>query len=222
MKTTMMILLLLTSVSIADAKTKQNIGITYIYHESRTTIPGESNDSDGEPRSGLGFEHSLQLNDRLALGYEIAVLVRHGEKSTRLINNVITTASGDTTTLMLMGKYGVGRVFKPYIGGGVGAGFYRLLLKGKTADGSPWAATGTTDERTLIESRQVSMGATARAGVDFVVKKGVLLGFEAGYYKFGKITHDLTPAGAAVLGGNRSMDITPIGVTMSGRFSLQF
>jgi hypothetical protein len=213
---------------IARAGDRDSLSVRILGNSPTSKIQAFGSDKNGGVGYGVGAEYVHRLYDHLGLGAELTYATRSKVDSSVLLPGALTTVSGSDLTLMAIGKFFVNKAeekLQPYLS--LGLGFGRSRAKGVATPnpGFVWAATGTNDTRTVVDSSKTSWAMSIRGGLDTFVNdsKSVSVGAEVGWFKIGNMTYPLTASGAQVLPGVSGVSVGQVsGIQFGGRTSYHF
>lgn len=161
--------------------------------------------STEDGRGGLGFalEYAHPVYKRLSLGGEFSLMPRGETGAGSLLGPAIDLrVSGETMAFLALARVDAykGERFTAYAAGGLGMASVSRRAVAKPINGATWTATGTRDERAIVDSSAWVPAWALRGGFDARVGDRYLLGLELGYFGTSDATHGPTAEGKAVLG----------------------
>lgn len=187
-------------------------------------VEGQGTELNGSSGMVFGADYIRKVRPRLGLGLEYSYVQRQGRDSAALVSGALSKVSGEDHLILAMAKWFIlpqGQ-FQPYLGAGVGVGISRLKVVSEPAVGFPWTATGTTDNKTIVDSTDAGFAFGLRGGADAALTKDLSLGVELGYTRVGGLNYPLTEPGKQVLPGLSSFKAASGSYHFAGRLVYRF
>lgn len=155
---------------------------------------------NGKPGYAAGVQYLYHPSPVFGFGVEVDAATRSKLYSTALIPNARTTISGQTVVAMLvMRLVALPHAFiHPYLLLGGGYHLTTLKLDNEPPWGYGWADTGTTERRTLYNSRAGGAAAMGRVGLEVPLGDTLFLAAEGGLTSLGRVRFKPTPAAQAL------------------------
>lgn len=215
---------LFASDSTANLDAKNSVAFRIGSNSPLTNIEGQSSDKSGDPGLMFGMEYLHKPAPFLGLGVEYSMLRSGEHASTVLLTNGNSTASRNDQVVLVIAKWLVlpESKFQPFLGVGAGLGTSHLKLTSAPRAGFVWAATGTADRRTIVDSTESAVAIGIRAGADVSVGDSLSFGGELGYTRIGDMTHSVTAQGQQVLPSLVGFKGPSASFQLAGRLAFRF
>jgi hypothetical protein len=195
-------------------------GLAGLYSSS-SKISGNAADKVGKPGPLLGFRYVYNLDTWLGAGFQVDVAKPGAHDSTKLLTNNISTTKLLTGEALVLGRVRfLQNQFRPYVMLGLGVHSTSLRLDSKPAPGFFWNDTGTTETRTLVNSRKMGIAVAFEGGFDYHFTNTVSAGTFLAIHSAGKASYAATAAGTAagLTGVKGSFLGMVLGASLTGRF----
>lgn len=215
-----LILLLILAV---PAAARNSVAVKLIGSQPMTKVKAQGTAKDGGFGLGIGVEYMRQITNRLSVGADLSFIDRPEAADRDVLERTYTRLSGRSVSAFALMKmsFRPESVITPYIAGGVGMTKSDMNVEARPNIGETWAATGTNDQRVLVDASDRAIAYTARIGFETSKDEDVLFGLELGYNRTRPMTYGLTDQGREVL-GDRKVRGPQAAVTLSSRVGFRF
>ncbi len=219
---TLLVVALMPVISSAEGLDRENeISFRLGGYSSSSKIKIDKEDDVGKSGTAFGFRYIRNVNDRVGVGLEMNLLNAGEHESTTLMTNGISTTKLNTLATLGIVRVRFGRErFRPYALGGFGIHSTSLQLDSKPQVGFVWSNTGTSETRTLVDSRKTGVALALEGGFDYHFNDTVSAGAFLGWHLQSETTYDATAAGRA--GGLTGIKGSFSGIALGGSFSARF
>ena len=190
-------------------------------YSTSAKLTGSAADKVAKPGPLLGLRWMYNLDTFLAAGLQVDAALPGPHDSTKLLANATTRSKLTVGEVLLDARYRfLQENFRPYALLGLGVRATQLKLDSRPAAGFAWADTGTTESRTLVDSRKRGAAVLIEAGFDYHLNTDWSLGASVGYHYAGKSTYAPTAAGkaAGLTGVTGAISGIVLGGSVIGRY----
>lgn len=183
---------------------------------------GGGKGANGGVGPSVGLQYLADVGPSTALGGQLEYLRRSASDSPGGLPRSITDAQGDTLLFLADAKVYLRRkaAVRPYLLGGVGGHWTSTVIDAQPHAGFIWSDTRTDEPRRLADDSSWGPAATARVGVDFMVRDPGFMAVEAGWTGLGNVAFEPTVAGADVglTGQRRFLSVITFAIRWGWRF----
>lgn len=188
---------------------------------SRSKIMIDQEAEISRPGFSGGVRYLRQNSEYFGLGMEALSLVPQERRSTSLIANGFTTTNFQSIHALIVLRLGPSEgILKPYLLAGLGAHATTLKIVSTPRFGFGWSDTGTTETRTLFNSRALGAAGKAQAGLDIAIGGSATLGGYAALHVMGNAKYLPTKEAVSlgISGARAKLTAVSYGMNASARF----
>ena len=190
-------------------------------YSTSAKITGNAADKVAKPGPLAGLRWMYNLDTFLAAGLQLDAALPGPHDSAKLLANTTTRSKLTIGEALLDARYRfLQENFRPYALLGLGVHVTQLKLVSQPTAGNVWADTGTTEARTLVDSRKRGAAVLIEGGFDYHLNNDWSLGASLGYHYSGKSAFAPTAAGkaAGLTGVSGAMSGIVLGGSVIGRY----